>query len=463
MRAEGPPGSLPPESADDGERVLATFRAVAARMPWYRTLLAEAGVSPSDIQTVREFARRCPVLTKSNTFERFGIRALAADISPDSLASVLTSSGHGGRFSFGLTTREMEAAGAAAIDTALDDAFAVRSTPTLAVNCLPMGVTFASRCMTVATTSVREDMATALVETFGPEYQQVLVVADPLFLKRLLDHAHARGLDWRRHRMQVVVGEEVFGERFRTYVAGRMGLALDDPDGTWLMSSMGVGELGLHLLHETRATAAVRRRAVADEAFALDLLGPEGDRHGTPMCFTYEPRRIHVEVANPGPDGFGRLLVSLLDPDLPVPLLRYETGDVARLLDPGAVRHLLRTHGLTVPGEVPDRLVLLRGRTREALPNGSHVIVYKDAVYADADVAACLTGAVRLMADGDRLTMHVQLVRDVRDAHGIAAKLTAALPARARLAAIEVWPYERFPFGMSLDYERKFVSYVPPC
>ena len=30
-----------------------------------------------------------------------------------------------------------------------------------------------------------------------------------------------------------------------------------------------------------------------------------------------------------------------------------------------------------------------------------------------------------------------------------------------RTAAIEVWPYERFPFGMTLDYERKFVSYVP--
>ena len=28
-------------------------------------------------------------------------------------------------------------------------------------------------------------------------------------------------------------------------------------------------------------------------------------------------------------------------------------------------------------------------------------------------------------------------------------------------ARLVLWPYARFPFGMSLDYERKFVHYVP--
>ena len=83
------------------------------------------------------------------------------------LAGVLTSSGHGGRFSFGLTTRKDAGEGASVIDYALDRAFAVESRPTLAINCLPMGVTFSSRAMTVATVSVREDMAVALVRAFG--------------------------------------------------------------------------------------------------------------------------------------------------------------------------------------------------------------------------------------------------------------------------------------------------------
>ena len=41
--------------------------------------------------------------------------------------------------------------------------------------------------------------------------------------------------------------------------------------GTWLMSSMGVGELGLHLFHETRGLVSLRRLAATTPAFALDL------------------------------------------------------------------------------------------------------------------------------------------------------------------------------------------------
>jgi phenylacetate-CoA ligase len=106
-------------------------------------------------------------------------------------------------------------------------------------------------------------------------------------------------------------------------------------------------------------------------------------------------------------------------------------------------------------------LLLLRGRVREGLPNGAHVSAYKDAVYADDAVAAQLTGAVRLTFDGDAPTMHVQLVPGRERPAGLAAALQDALPAAARPAAVEVWPYREFPFGLTLDYERKFVGYIP--
>ena len=163
-------------------------------------------------------SHRCPVLNKSNTFDRFPLHELAPRVSMSELASVLTSSGHGGRFSFGLTTRKDAGESASVIDYALDRAFAVESRPTLAINCLPMGVTFSSRAMTVATVSVREDMAVALVRAFGGYYEQILLVMDPLFAKRLTDYAAAEGLDWSRYRIQVVIGEEVFGEHFREYL-----------------------------------------------------------------------------------------------------------------------------------------------------------------------------------------------------------------------------------------------------
>lgn len=441
--------------------VLDTFRRVVATMPWYRALLDERGVSPASVCDLASFAALCPRLDKRNTFQRFTVQQLAATTPVTELAGVLTSSGHGGRFSFGLTTRSQEAFGAEAIDGALDAAFGVRATPTLAINCLPMGVTFASRCMTVATTSVREDMAVALVETFGAAYAQVLLVADPLFLKRLVDHARARGLDWHRHRVQVVVGEEVFGERFRAYMAAQLGLGRAGQPDTFLMSSFGVGELGLHLLYETRATAALRRLVADDQALAHALLGPTARTRGLPVFFTHDATRLHLEVVEPDADGFGTLAVSMLDPSLPIPLLRYQTGDVARLLDGRAVRHALASAGRDVAGELPARLVALRGREREALPNGATVTLYKDALYAEAAIADRLTGAMRMSFDEPAGVLHVQLVPGCDDERGVADALREVLPAAARPGRTAIWRYEAFPFGMTLDYERKFVGYAP--
>ena len=103
------------------------------------------------------------------------------------------------------------------MDAALDAAFQVRTRKTLAINCLPMGVVVSSQCMTVATTSVREDMAVSLVKTFGGGYDQIVLIGDPLFMKRLTDHAAEQALDWTDYRVNAVVGEEIFGEHFRGY------------------------------------------------------------------------------------------------------------------------------------------------------------------------------------------------------------------------------------------------------
>lgn len=441
---------------DHDDRLIQTFQYAASTFPWYRALLDEQGVVPETIRDVQRFREHCPVLTKLNTFDRFPIGELAATTSLADLASVLTSSGHGGRFSFGLTTRAQEAAGADAIDDALDAAFDVRTRSTLTINCLPMGVTFASRCMTVATTSVREDMAVALVQTFGRAYAQVLLVADPLFLKRLIEHARTQALNWRDHRVNVVVGEEVFGEHFRRYVASALGLGREGEPDTFLMSSFGVGELGLHLCFETRATAGLRRLLCEHDGLAHEIFGAAAAQFGMPMLFTCEPSRTFVEVVDPAGDGFGRLTFSMLDQTLPIPLLRYQTGDIARVLDAAHVGDLLRTHGLELPGDLPPLLIALRGRDREALPNGAHVALYKDAIYADAAVADRLTGAVRMTFDGGNATLHVQLERACHDDRGVAETLQAILPAQARPRRVVVWPYVQFPFGMTLDYERKF-------
>jgi phenylacetate-CoA ligase len=442
------------------DAVVDAFRRAAASVPAYRTLLDEHGVDPRQVVDASSYARHAPLLGKSNTFDRFSLDELSVGGRLPPLADVLTSSGHGGRFSFGVTTRAQASLTADMVDVALDGAFAIRSQTTLVINCLPMGVVFSSNCATVATTSVREDMAVALVRAFGPRYDQIVLVSDPLFLKRLLDHARESALDWRRYRVNVVIGEETFGEQFRRYVAGQLGLDAAGDHGR-IISSFGVGELGLHLCFETAATVAARRAWFDRPALARDLLGePTLTTTALPMLFAYAPARTHMEIVDADADGFGRLAVSMLDPGLPIPLLRYQTGDVARRLEPDSVRAVAARHGVELPDDLPAALLAIRGREREALPSG-HVAIYKDALYADAAVANRLSGAVRLVQAASNCTMHVQLASGVAEDVGLGARISSAIPPAARPTRVVVWSYSRFPYGMQLDYERKFTYFVP--
>jgi phenylacetate-CoA ligase len=436
----------------------AAFQRAASSVPAYRRLLQEHGVDPATIVDYESFATRCPILTKANTFDRFPIDQLCAEGAMRDLADVLTSSGHGGRFSFGLSTRRQHADAPAMIDFALDEAFSISQRRTLVINCLPMGVGFSSATATVATTSVREDMATALITTFGPHYDQVVIVTDPLFVRRLLDHARDRGVDWRRYRLGIVIGEEIFGEHFRAYVAGRLGLDVEQPQNGYIMSSFGVGELGLHLGFETPATIAVRRAAAHDPLLARELFG---DFPVLPMVLASNPQRTLMEAVEPDPSGYGRLTISMLDTALPVPLLRYQTGDVVRLLDPQRVATVLQEHGIALPGALPDAMLALAGRDKDKIPGGSHVGAYKDALYSNPEVADRLTGAFRVAPlEAGSVVVHVQLVRGAQSDREFETRLRAALGMSADAGSVIVSSYEAFPYGMGLDYERKFAYYV---
>jgi phenylacetate-CoA ligase len=447
--------------------LLDAFHRAASHVPGYRALLKEEGVDPDQIKDMQTFLEFCPLLTKHNTFNRYPLQDLCVGGSLHDVAEVLTSSGHGGNFSFGIKNRKQLAASARFIDGALDAAFQVKSRSTLAVNCLPMGVGFSSECMTIATTSVREDMAVALVKTFGQHYDQIILVGDPLFMKKLVDYSASQHMDWTSRRINVVLGEEIFGEHFRNYLSKCFGLSAEKPEKGYILSSMGTGELGLHLCHETPSTIALRRAAHKNPELARELLGVHGPGRVLPMIFAFDPARTLIEIIEPDRSGYGNIAVSILDLNALVPLLRYQTGDIGRLLDGKTASEIFRHHSLSLPDGLPDNLIVLKGRQKEALPNGAHVGFYKDALYADPGVAANLTGALRLIFSGREFTMHVQLTRTGVLEPDLRQGILQAIPSAIQPRHLVVWPYDRYPFGMSLDYERKFSYYIPgevaPC
>ncbi|MDP2272386.1 MAG: hypothetical protein Q8N23_28860 [Archangium sp.] len=433
--------------------LLAAFRRTLAQVPAYQELFAATGHAAREVTEVASFQRLAPLLEKDNTFQRFPLDRLTVPGVLTELASVLTSSGQGGRFAFGLSTHAMARRATEDIEFALQLNFGVDDRRTLLINCLPMGVHFAAGNCTVADVSVREDMALALLEKFRAQYEQFILVADPLFLKRLLDEARRRGFSFAGMRTHLVLGEETFGENFRSYVARALHMDPEAENHALLASSMGVGELGLNVFFETRAGIRLRRRAFREPALRAALLGRETPPEAVPLVFSYNPLQFFVEAVSPGSDGFGRLAVSTLSRQAPLPLLRYLTGDVVRVVEPALLSSWADRS--RAPEAFPLPVVLIRGREADVVTASTHLSEVKDALYRDPELADQLSGAFRLTRGA--CTLDVQLQKfATATAEGLTAPLNALFAALLPGFSVRAWPYAQFPHGLELDYERKF-------
>ncbi|MFZ6814904.1 hypothetical protein ACO0K3_10585 [Undibacterium sp. Rencai35W] len=444
------------------KKLIRAFRRAARCSPAYQILLREYDASVSNINTVDDFVRRCPVLEKSNTFRRFPIdQLIARDTDTSQLASILTSSGHGSNgFAIGLSTRKQLKSTATLIDMGLELAFDIDRYKTLLINCLPMGVTFQSDTVCVANVSVREDMACAIVEQAGAAFEQIILCGDPIFLKKLCDFSQTKRLDWRRYRVNVIVGEETFSESFRDYLALVLNGNPDDPTSGLIGSSMGVGELGLNLFNETRETIAIRRTCMSQPDLLIDLFGSSAIDAPVPSFMVFNPMRTFVEVVNTDKHGNGDLLVSMLDPDIPIPLMRYKTGDKAKLLSNAELNAICKkTNKDFSPPSLP--VIALHGRAKDYLPDGMHLDHFKHLLYADPAIAAQVSGAFRLTSAVNGLRWEIQLQHGNEiSPQSIASSLQAAASLTYGRVETICYSYHDFPYGKSLDYERKFVYWL---
>ncbi len=422
----------------------------------YRTLLLEAGLQPSTVGPATLLSR-LPVLTKNNTFGRFSLAELSRPVPPTALGDVLTSSGRGGPpFGFRLTTRQQHEASWFDIDLGLQDVFGVDERPTLLVNCLPMGVVFRSRAVTVANVSVREDMACAILRDVGPRFAQTLLCTDPLFIRPLLAEGRRAGVDWQQLQTSVILGEEMLVESQREYIAARMGITLDEGGTRLVGSSFGVGELGLNLLFETRTTIALRR-ALRDLGTAQEWLGlPPSDRV-LPSVFCHNPLRCHIEVLHPDSQGYGELCFTLLDRQAVIPLPRFATGDMGRLLPADTVKALCQAHALPAPW-LP--VVLVRGRIKDRPPGQPSVEQVKDWIYTDHALADLLSGAFTIeTGPSDQVVLTLQ---QGADSAGIDLRppleplLAKAAQAGFPGLSVKFRTSSALGWGVGLDHERKF-------
>ena len=303
--------------------VLTLFERVASTVPAYQDFLATAGVDASTITSLDDF-RTLPYTNKQNYNQKYKLADLCRNGRLDATDMIAVSSGSSGASTFWLRSSVDEEAVAVRFAQIFHDSFRADERLTLAVVCFPLGTWvggmytaaccrhLASQGYRVVTVSPGNNKAEILrvVQALGLEFEQVVLLGYPPFVKDVVDTGIAAGVPWADYNVKMVFAGEVFSEEWRSLVCERVG-AVDPARDT--ASLYGTADAGV-LANETPLSISLRRFFAANPECARELFGESR----LPTLAQYDPLSRYFEVDN------GTLLFT---GDNGIPLIRYHIAD----------------------------------------------------------------------------------------------------------------------------------------
>jgi phenylacetate-CoA ligase len=218
---------------DGEEQALDVFRSAAATVPAYAAFLREHGIDADGVHDLREL----PLTTKEDYVGRFPLAERCRGGRLDGCDMLALSSGSTGEPTVWPRALADELAVAARFEQVFRDSFDAHRRTTLAVVCFPLGTwvggMYTTACLrhvaakgyplTVVTPGNDVEEILRVVGRLGGEAEQLVLLGYPPFVKGVVDAGRARGLDWGRFAVRLVLAGEVFSEEWRTLVGERTG------------------------------------------------------------------------------------------------------------------------------------------------------------------------------------------------------------------------------------------------
>ncbi|GIK99230.1 MAG: phenylacetate--CoA ligase [Alphaproteobacteria bacterium] len=329
-----------PEGHAETEAV-AFFHEAAQSVPAYGAFLKAQGIDPAGIRTIQDF-RRLPLVTKENYLRKYPLPALTRGGRLEACDMVAVSSGSTGEPGFWPRALTDELAVAARFEQVFHDSFAADTKPTLAIVCFALGTwvggMFTAACcrhlaakgypVTVVTPGSNRDEILRVVRDLAPQFAQTVLLGYPPFLKDVIDHGNAAGIDWAARDMGLVTAGEVFSEEWRELVCARAGIGDPRYRTASLYGTADAGVLG----NETPLSIAIRRQLARQPELARALFGEAR----LPTLVQYDPLARFFEMVD------GTLVFSGRSG---VPLLRYHIADTGGIIGYDEMLHRLAETG----------------------------------------------------------------------------------------------------------------------
>lgn len=441
------------------------FQGAAKSVPAYKDFLTAQGIDPATVRTAADFAAIPPV-TKQNYILKYTLPELCYNGKLETCDFIAVSSGSTGKPCFWPRFITDELVIARRFEQIFHGSFRADERRTLAVICFALGTwvggMYTAACcrylaqkgypLTVITPGNNKDEILRVVQELGGFYDQVVLLGYPPFVKDVVDTGLARGVEWPRYRIRVVMAGEVFSEEWRDLVGQRVGSTNPCFDSASLYGTADAGVLG----NETPLSICIRRFLAAHPHAAHALFGESR----LPTLVQYDPLDRYFETQE------GQLLFT---GNNGIPLIRYNILDKGGLIPYDSMLAFLAGYdfdplsALAEGNEIDNEIVTVRGI--QSLPfvyvfgRSDFTVSYFGAnIYPEnimvgleqPEVADHVTGkfVLQVVEDADRnrhLSVVVELAPGMTDDDGLRDSISASI--RTHL----------------LRLNSEFANYVPPA
>lgn len=342
-----------------GESVaLELFHQMAEHVPAYKDFLKKHSIDHTKIKKISEF-QQIPIIDKENYIDRYPLHDLCWKGNVSASYMMSASSGSTGKAYFWPRSKEQTLQGAQISEVMYRDVLQLNSVRTLYIVAFAMGTWIAGTYMmmstqlvageefpiTVVTPGLNKDEIFRLVELGKREYERVVLVGYPPFIKDIIDAGTQQGIDWKTIPLQFLFSGEAITEGWRDHLQALVGFKHILTDAINIYGSADVG----FIAHETPLTITLRRELLRDAEKAQLLLNEER----IPAIYQYDPTLRYFESVD-------REL--LMSSNSGIPLCRYNTKDVGGLLEFETIENIISKKTLTDLSVWKLPLVYIYGR-----------------------------------------------------------------------------------------------------
>lgn len=323
------------------QATLGLFHQTVVQVPAYQAFLQSHHIDPATIQTFKDF-QQLPLVTKENYLRQYSLPQLCRQGQLERCDMVAVSSGSTGQPGFWPRSLADELQIATRFEQIFHDSFQAHRRRTLAIVCFALGTwvggMFTASCcrhlaskgypITVITPGNQKPEIFRVLQTLAPQFDQVVLLGYPPFLKDVIDSGLTQGIPWPDYHVKLVMAGEVFSEEWRSLVGQRLGATDFCYDFASLYGTADAGVLG----NETPLSICIRRWLAEHPNVARSLFGESR----LPTLVQYDPLSRFFEVQD------GTLLFS---GDNGIPLIRYHISDNGGILPYATMLQVLSEQG----------------------------------------------------------------------------------------------------------------------